>query len=74
MKEIPMRLAFLLFLLAIMLLVAGAARSDSPDTVTLTREQIEQLQHDVEEAIQRREAAAFQAGRADARARCASLI
>jgi hypothetical protein len=68
-----MRLAFLLFLLAVMLLVAGAARSDS-DTITLSRAQLEQLQQEVAAIVRQREAAAFKAGQQDVRERCASLI
>lgn len=70
-----MCLVFLLILLAITMLLAGAARSDSaPETVTLTRERLAQMLEEVEMILQVREKAAFEAGRQDARQRCASLI
>lgn len=68
-----MRLAFLLFLLAVLLLVAGVARSDD-DTIVITRAQFEQLKREVEQMVRKREAAAFEAGKDAANVRCGKLI
>lgn len=71
-----MRLAFLLFVLAILMLVAGAARSDSqPDgSITLTPAEQEQMKADMEAIVRERERAAFQAGVQYQKQACPSLI
>lgn len=70
-----MRVVFLAFLLGVLLLLASAARSDSqPDTVTLTREQIDKMLEEVETIMARREREAFKAGVQYQRQACASLI
>jgi outer membrane murein-binding lipoprotein Lpp len=63
------------------LMVAGLASAESPqvdpppaDTVTLTRAQMDELESQLEALVRRREQAAFEAGRRDAKQRCASLI
>ena len=61
------------FLLGVLLLLVGPARSDS-DSITLTREQINQLEAQVEDLMQKRERAAFEAGKRSQRESCASLI
>lgn len=43
-------------------------------SVTFSRERIEQLEKEFEALANARERAAFEAGRADARERCASLV
>ena len=64
-----MRLAFLLFLFALTLLFAGAARSDE-ESITLTPAQVEELKAQIRQWVGQ----AYTAGQADAKARCASLI
>lgn len=62
-------------LLALLLVGPAAAQAPGkPERVTFSRAELEQLQKELEAMVREREKAAFQAGRADARARCASLI
>ena len=65
-----MRLAMLLLALILSLLVAGAARSDEPEPLTLTPAQVEELKAQIRQWVGQ----AYTAGQADAKARCASLI
>jgi outer membrane murein-binding lipoprotein Lpp len=63
------------------LMVAGLASAESPqvdpppsDSITLTREQMDELESQLEAMVRQREQAAFQRGQLDVRQRCASLI
>jgi hypothetical protein len=66
--------------LFLILLLACAASAESPeapapaDTVTFTRAELDAMQAELSAIVRKREEAAYQAGRADARQRCASLI
>jgi hypothetical protein len=63
--------------LILAILISGTASAQAPErgeSVTFTRAELDAMQQQLEEVVTKREAAAFQAGRADARARCASLI
>ena len=68
------------YAIALILLLASVASAESPeapapaDTVTFTRAELDQMQAELNAIVRKREEAAFQAGRADARQRCASLI
>lgn len=66
----------LLIILACAASVASAESPEpaAPDTVTFTRAELDQMQAEINAIVRKREEAAFQAGRADARQRCASLI
>lgn len=64
--------------LSLILVLPAAAETPLPppmaDTVTLTREQMDRLERELEAIVTKRVREAFEAGRQDARARCASLI
>jgi hypothetical protein len=53
---------------------ASAQAPQEPDTVTFTRAQLEQLQTELETIVQRRERAAFEAGKNYQKSACRSLI
>jgi hypothetical protein len=62
-----------------LILVACTVSAESPTvgqdgSITLSRERIEQMEKAFEAIANARERAAFEAGRADARERCASLV
>jgi hypothetical protein len=61
-------------LLFALLMLATVAAADSPETVTHTREEIDAFELRLEQMLQEREAAAYRAGQADQKQRCASLI
>ena len=68
-----MRYALALILLAAT--VSSAEVQEPPsDTVIFTRAELQEFQAMLETLVQQREKAAYEAGRADARQRCASLI
>lgn len=68
-----MRTAFLATVLGVLLLLVGPARSDT-DSITMTREQINQLEGQLEQLMQKRERAAFERGVKYQAQACASLI
>jgi hypothetical protein len=61
-------------LLFALLMLGAVAAADSPESVTFTKEQIDAFEQRLEEMLRERENAAFRAGQADQRQRCASLI
>lgn len=70
-----MRAVVLSILLVVLLLACCAARSDAePETITLTRAQIDQLEKQVEALMQKRERAAFEAVVKYEKQACPSLI
>lgn len=69
-----MKTAALLFLLAVLCLLLAPAVHSEEDVVTFTREQIAKLYDDVEQIIQKREEAAFEAGKRHQAQACRSLL
>lgn len=61
-------------LLFTMLMMGAVAAADSPETVTHTQAEIDAFELRLEQMLQEREAAAYRAGQADQKQRCASLI
>lgn len=64
----------LILILVATLAAAETPEAPPPETVTLTRAQILQLENDLEAMVRQREQEAYKRGQFDVRQRCASLI